>query len=116
MYPSLTHKLGHSLHFSKHTHELIAAAGNEFLSVAMTPLQGLSRRFWFAHLHDAGQEIQTAAQLYAGILRAIAGGDESAASAASLRLNDYLVQFAYQTLHDRELPRSSGNGRTRVSA
>lgn len=101
----------------KHTHELIvAAAGNEFLSVAMTPLQGLSRRFWFAHLRDAAQEIHKAAELHAGILRAIASGDENAATTASLRLNDYLVEFAYRTLHDRALPRPSENGRTTVSA
>jgi DNA-binding GntR family transcriptional regulator len=100
----------------KHTHELIvAAASNEFLSVAMTPLQGLSRRFWFGHPQDPKREIQAASQLHSGILRAISSGDETLAAAASLQLNDYLVDFAYQTLQARELPpaqRMTTTGRT----
>jgi hypothetical protein len=49
----------------------------------MAPLQGLSRRFWFANLRDV------AAELRAG------------AAQASLALNDYLTDFAHRTLRER---------------
>lgn len=80
-------------------HELIVdAAHNEYLAVAMAPLQGLSRRFWFAHLKDPAAEVRRAAQLHAAIAAAIADADEVAAEHASIALNDYLVAFTYATL------------------
>ncbi len=83
----------------KRAHALIAeAAHNEYLSVAMAPLQGLSRRFWFAHLRDPERELRTASRLHGDILGAICHGDEEKAVTASTRLNDYLVDFAYATL------------------
>lgn len=83
----------------KGTHELIATgAHNDYLTDAMTPLQGLSRRFWFAHLVDEDTEIKAGASLHLAILRAILRRDREAAEAASLELNDYLVDFAYATL------------------
>lgn len=83
----------------KQTHELIVtAAHNDYLLVAMAPLQGLSRRFWFAHLAEPSQELRIAADLHGTILRAVCHGDENEAAAAALRLNDYLIEFAYQTL------------------
>lgn len=88
--------------FLKQAHELIAtAAHNDYLLVAMAPLQGLSRRFWFAHIKDTERELKTAAALHSAMLHAIRHGDEDEAAAASLRLNDYLVDFAYQTIRDR---------------
>src|SRR5690606_9944164 len=86
----------------KSTHTLILeAAHNEYLSVAMAPLQGLSRRFWFAHLRNPKAELAEAADLHGDILRAICDGDQSKASDASLRLNDYLTDFTYRTLRDQ---------------
>lgn len=86
----------------KEIHELIAtAADNGYLLVAMTPLQGLSRRFWFAHMQNPGEELATAASLHSAILHAICHGDEEKAASASLRLNDYLVEFSYRTIHSR---------------
>jgi DNA-binding GntR family transcriptional regulator len=83
----------------KQTHRLIVtAARNDYLLVAMAPLQGLSRRFWFAHLRDPAKELRKAGELHGAILRAICDGNDDEAAAASLRLNDYLVEFAYQTL------------------
>ena len=84
----------------KQAHALIVeAAHNEYLSVAMAPLQGLSRRFWFAHLRDPESELRAASRLHGDILGAICHGDETEAVTASTRLNDYLVDFAYATLN-----------------
>jgi DNA-binding GntR family transcriptional regulator len=83
----------------KKIHEsIVVSAQNEYLRLAMLPLQGLSRRFWFANLRDRDAEMRAAARLHAATLRAIGGADEMAASAASLALNDYLTEFAYRTL------------------
>jgi DNA-binding GntR family transcriptional regulator len=84
------------------SHHLVAmAAHNEYLSVAVAPLQGLSRRFWFANLRDVAGEIRAGRDLHCGILRAICQADAEKAAEASLRLNDYLTEFAYRTLHHR---------------
>ncbi|WP_329254903.1 GntR family transcriptional regulator [Actinoallomurus sp. NBC_01490] len=86
----------------KQTHDLIVeAAHNEYLSLTMAPLQGLSRRFWFAHLHDEKTDLRKAADLHGDILRAICHGDEAKATEASLHLNDYLTDFTYRTLRNR---------------
>jgi DNA-binding GntR family transcriptional regulator len=87
-------------------HLIVLAAQNEYLQLAMAPLQGLSRRFWFANLKDRDAELRTAAKLHAATLRAISQGDEQAAATASLALNDYLSEFAYRTLHrvDKHMP------------
>lgn len=83
----------------KETHRTVAdAAGNEYLTMAMLPLQGLSRRFWFANIKDVKAELSQAARLHGDVLRAICHGDEQAAGQASLTLNDYLTEFAYHTL------------------
>lgn len=75
------------------SHGLVArAAHNDFLSVAMAPLQGLSRRFRYADLRVV------AADLHSAIQREMAAGDTEAAAAASLRLNDYLWEVTHQTL------------------
>jgi len=86
----------------KQDHEIItASSNNDYLAVAMTPLQALSRRFWFAHLDDVEKELAAAAQLHAEILRAVSDGKETVATAASLKLNDYLTDFTYRTLPGR---------------
>ena len=83
----------------KNAHRLtVRAAGNDYLLVAMAPLQGLSRRFWFGQLRDPATELSLAAELHANGLRAIGDADPDTASKASLALNDYLVEFTYSTL------------------
>lgn len=83
----------------KQVHRIIvAAAQNEYLTSSMAPLQGLSRRFWFANIRDRRKELKAASQRHSASLRAICRGDEEAAAAASLSLNDYLTEFAYGTL------------------
>ena len=83
----------------KGTHDLIVlGARNDYLADAMAPLQGLSRRFWFTHVVDDVAEIKTGADLHTAILQAILDKDPDAAEAASRALNDYLVEFAYDSL------------------
>lgn len=84
----------------KHIHEIIVqAADNEYLQLSIAPLQGLSRRFWFANIKDPEVELKRASTLHRSTLLAISAGDEQAASSASLELNDYLTEFTYRVLH-----------------
>lgn len=83
----------------KGTHDLIVlGAHNEYLADAMAPLQGLSRRFWLAHVVDVEAEVATGAKLHRGILDAIVAGDPDRGERASIALNDYLVRFTYDSL------------------
>jgi DNA-binding GntR family transcriptional regulator len=84
----------------KDIHRLVASTGNnEYLADAMAPLQGLSRRFWLAHLRDDGlNDVRRGAAHYVAILRAILAREPDAAEQASRALNDYLVEFAYATI------------------
>ena len=77
---------------------IVAAAHNEYLQLAMAPLQTLSRRFWFAHLPDVAEHLRIAADRHARVLRTVAHGDEDAAVAAGHDLNDYLTDLTYQAL------------------
>lgn len=88
--------------FLRAAHALVVSATqNEFIEVAMAPLQGLSRRFWFGNLSDPAADLAAAARLHHDILDAIAEGDGDAAEAASLALSDYLFEFTYATLPQR---------------
>ena len=83
----------------KDTHELIVrATDNEYFADTMAPLQGLSRRFWLAHVIDEGAEVKTGSALHIAILQAILARDPDAAERASLSLNDYLTEFTYATI------------------
>jgi DNA-binding GntR family transcriptional regulator len=75
----------------------VKLARNEFLSDAIQPLQGLSRRFWFMHYKSAGDMPRTA-KLHADVARAIANGDERVAMQASDNLVDYIEAFTKSTL------------------
>lgn len=86
----------------RETHSLIIrATGNPYLEAALMPLQSLSRRFWFLHVHDEVKEIAAGKALHAAILSAMVKRDADAACAASLSLNDYLVHFALATVSSR---------------
>ncbi|QQQ64315.1 GntR family transcriptional regulator [Paenarthrobacter ureafaciens] len=86
----------------KETHQMIVnASHNEYLADAMAPLQGLSRRFWITHVRDEQAEISQGSGLHARILHAILDRDSEGAEKASHALNDYLVEFAYRTVHPR---------------
>lgn len=85
----------------KGTHQLIVeGAHNPYLADAMAPLQGLSRRFWLAHLRRPENEIKVASGLHRNILRAILDGDPESGRNASLALNDYLVDFSLRTVRE----------------
>jgi DNA-binding GntR family transcriptional regulator len=86
------------LKLAKEFHTLPSSAcGNEYAEGALGQLQGLARRFWFAHYRDYAS-LSEAAAMHAARLRAIASGDGAAAEAASDRLADYFEAFARATL------------------
>lgn len=76
---------------------LLQATNNEYIQLAMLPLQGLSRRFWFAN-KDEKDDLLQAARCHADILRAVCHTDVEEAALASHRLNDYLTEMAYRSL------------------
>lgn len=78
---------------------IVTAVQNEYLKLALAPLQGQSRRFWLARLINNKTELSESVRLHVSVLRAIGQGDANAAAAASLELNDRLTAFAYRTLH-----------------
>jgi DNA-binding GntR family transcriptional regulator len=72
-------------------------ARNEFLSDAIQPLQGLSRRFWYMHYKTAA-DMPLTARLHADVARAIADGNEKAAMQAADKLVDYIESFTKLTV------------------
>ncbi|RJX71043.1 GntR family transcriptional regulator [Vibrio sinensis] len=80
---------------------LVKAASNEYLQLAMAPLQGLSRRFWFAY-KNIDSDLIEASSLHAAVLRAVSHTDAEEAVAASHRLNDYLTDVAYRSISLRK--------------
>lgn len=75
-----------------------SAARNEFALNAVELMDGLARRFWFAHRRQIG-DLPLSGKLHANIAKAIADGDEAAAAQASDKLMDYLEEFTRATLH-----------------
>lgn len=82
-------------------HTLVHAARNDYLTTAIAPLHGLSRRFWYSHLTDTSQDIAIGSHLYSTIFQAILHRDEDTAEKTALHLNDYLVHFTYASLMNR---------------
>lgn len=84
----------------KKTYELTGkAAGNEYIQLCLSPLQGLFSRFWFAQLTIENQnELKKAAHLNAIMLRNICHGDQELAAKASKNVNDYFTEFTYRVL------------------
>lgn len=92
----------------RQTHGLLCeAAHNEYLANAMTPLQGLSRRFWLANVTDAAAEVAAGKALHLELLTSLLKRDAERCQQAVLRLNDYLVDFALNVA-----ARNSRAGRT----
>lgn len=77
----------------KDVHDQMAAASdNEILARSVNQIQGLSRRFWYAH-HARFADMLRAAELHAARVAAICAHDCDAAANASDRLVEYLAQF-----------------------
>jgi DNA-binding GntR family transcriptional regulator len=76
---------------------LLDSAGNEYATAAMKLMQGLSRRFWYAHSKRFANLLETA-QLHANIAAAIAAGERNAARDALDRLIDNVEAFTRATL------------------
>ncbi|RGE24387.1 GntR family transcriptional regulator [Leucobacter sp. wl10] len=82
---------------------IVEAAHNDYLSVSMAPLQGLSRRFWLTHLADGSSEMHRGKQHHLRALEAVLRRDMQAAQQASWALNDYLVEFSVDVLRERAM-------------
>ena len=76
---------------------MLAAARNGFAASAMSLVQGLSRRFWFAFYRQAG-DLPRAARLHGEIARAISKGNRDEAAAASDRLMTHIEEFAHHAV------------------
>jgi len=82
----------------RESHEILAeATTNEYFMRTMSPLHGLSRRFWFIYIRRSGN-VMDGAKHHADIMQAVARGDEALAVAQSEALLDYLVDFSYNAL------------------
>lgn len=75
---------------------LLDAASNEFAASAMGLMNGLSRRFWFAH--HAAADLPHTARLHAAIARSIAANEPCAAATASDALVDVIENVARKAI------------------
>lgn len=76
---------------------LLACARNEYIASCMRLMQGLARRFWFAHYRTSADLPETA-RLHAAIARSVAAGDAGEAQACLDRLLDNVEGFTRATL------------------
>ncbi|NBQ88061.1 MAG: GntR family transcriptional regulator [Betaproteobacteria bacterium] len=90
-------------------HQLVAqCAQNDYAVQVLETLDSQTRRFWFAHRHQAGAELEVVAPLHAQLAAAIEQGDADKAGSVSDALCEYLERFARATL-DPFMP-SARNG------
>ena len=74
----------------------IAAARNEFAAAAMSPLHGMSRRFWFGHFQQFSG-VTEMANLHGALATAIANGNEVEAGQALDHLIDCVENLTRKT-------------------
>ena len=74
----------------------ILAARNEFAAAAMSPLHGMSRRFWFGHFHQFSG-VTEMANLHGALASAIAKGNEAEAGQALDNLIDCVENLTRKT-------------------
>lgn len=72
-------------------------ARNPFAARAIAPAHAMSRRFYYLHYRKA-HDLPVATRHHAGVIRAIASGDEAKAGAASDRLMDYVEKLTRATV------------------
>ena len=76
---------------------LCQAARNEYVTNAMSLIQGLSRRFWYSHYREVA-DLPLCARLHAQFARAIVTRDPALATQACDRLMDYVEDFTRASL------------------
>ncbi|HTR86180.1 MAG TPA: GntR family transcriptional regulator [Reyranella sp.] len=76
---------------------LLEAAGNEFAAAAMGIMNGLARRFWYAHYREFA-DLPLTARLHAAVARAIGRGDAAGAAKASDKLIEHLQEFSRKSI------------------
>lgn len=76
---------------------LCQASRNEYVTNAMSLIQGLSRRFWYSHYREVA-DLPLCARLHAQFARAIVTGDPNEAVTACERLMDYTEDFTRASL------------------
>lgn len=76
---------------------LCQASRNEYVTNAMSLIQGLSRRFWYSHYREVA-DLPLCARLHAQFARAIVTRDPAEALAACDRLMDYTEDFTRASL------------------
>lgn len=80
-------------------HQLVAeCAHNDFAVQALETLDSQTRRFWFAHRHQAGAELPVIAPLHTQLAAAIEQGDADKACALSDALSECLERFVRATI------------------
>ena len=72
-------------------------ARNPFAASAIAPAHAMSRRFYYLHYRRA-HDLPVATRHHAGVIRAIASGDQAKAGAASDRLMDYVEELTRATV------------------
>lgn len=75
-----------------------AATGNHCFFIALNPLHGPSRRFWYAHRSQ--EDNYAAAAIYARMLQNIADGDSNAAVESVNSLLDFLTAFTMRSVRN----------------
>lgn len=77
------------------SHELLAGiANNRYLSDALTPLQGMSRRFWLATTMSIPGEVERSRGFYVPALESVVERDVTGARTGILALHDFLADSA----------------------
>lgn len=79
------------------------ASENEILIRCVNQIQGLSRRFWYAHF-ERHADLNSAAELHRERVKAVCDGNPDAAAIASDRLVEYLADFTKRVVS--EFPKS----------
>jgi DNA-binding GntR family transcriptional regulator len=79
---------------------IIACARNPFIANAFAPINALTRRFYFVYQRET-KDVAKAAALHAAVLKAIAVGDEAAATDAAKAMVDYAEYYTRSVIVGR---------------
>ena len=79
---------------------VINCARNPFVANAFAPINALTRRFYFVYQREA-KDVAQAAALHAAVLRAIAAGDEAAATEAAITMVEYAEFYTKSVITGR---------------